>query len=810
MTIAGIGSGSTDPNSVLTISGLGTGIDTQSIINQLVAVEQQKVTAIQAQGTIEQNALSTWSTIRGSLTNLTTAEQSLVHASDWQLLTASTSDSTIATATAGSGTITGALTFSVNSLAQSGVVRSTNTIASLSSHVTNASTFLVAAGGGKLGFSSLASNSAVSLGTHSIQVTQSSAAAVKNGGAPLGTSTTIDSSDNTLQVVVNGTTYNLVIAAGSYNAQTLAAAVQQALTAAGAPATATVGANGALTLTTTGEGSAANIRVTGGTALAALGLSIDAQALHGTDGIVTVDNGTAQTFGNTTPLVAGGTLSLVTGSGAITATLAGGLRAGTMSTAQVSAGDGSLQSVVSAINGANAGVTATAVQVGTNAYRLQIGAATSGAGNDPDIAASVFDPNVVGGLTTLSQGADASITVGSGTGAYQITSNSNSMANVLPGVTLNLVQQSTTPVTVTVGHDASTLADDVQKVVDAANAVKTALNNATAFDPSSQSASPLTGDLTVERLSNDLYHAMSDIVPSATPTSPGIAGLSVDKDGNFTFDKTAFTTAYNANPAGVTSLFAQGGTSTSPSLSFIAATQGTRAGSYAVNVTAAATQATSTSAGLPAVGTTIRARVGTTIAAYTVQSGDTLASVAAGLNSAFSAQNIGLVAAVNGSNLQINTARYGSQASMDVAWNGSSYVTTTGTDVAGTINGVAATGFGQTLAAPQTDSTLAGLAIQVTGSQTGAIGTFTYTPGIAARLDQVINDATDPVIGYITSAEQAHKDNETLINQRVVDMSDQVNQYQDRLKEQFAQLEAVLAQMKNTGSFLSSQISTLG
>jgi flagellar hook-associated protein 2 len=793
----------------LSISGLGTGLDDQQIISQLVAVEQQKVAAVQAQGTVEANALGSWSTIRSALSNLTTAEQALVQASDWQLLTGTSSDDSVATVSAGSGTMTGALSFTVNAIAQAGVVRSNNTIASLSDSVTSASTFLVAAGGGKLGFSSVASDANVALGSHTIEVTQSSAAAAKSGTTPLGASTVINGSDDTLQVVVNGTTYNLTLASGTYNAASLAAAVQQALTAASAAATATVGANGALSLATTGQGSAATIRVTGGNALAALGLTVDATALHGTDGIVTVDGGAAQTFGNTTPLLSGGTISLTAGTGHITATLAGGLQAGTMTGSVVSAGDGSLQSVVSAINNANAGVTAAAVQVGTNAYRLQIGATSSGAGNDPSIAASVFSATEVGGLTALSQGTDASITVGSGSGAYQITSSSNSMADVLPGVTVNLVSTSTDPVTVTVGHDETTLANDVQSIVNAANAVKSAITNATAYDPTSQNASPLTGDLTAERLSTDLYNAISGIVPGADPASPGVAGLSVDDNGNYTFDASAFATAYNADPAGVTTLFAQGGSSTSAAMSFVAATNATRSGTYAVNVTTAASQATSTSSGLPVVGTTIRAQVGGIAAAYTVQAGDTLASVAAGLNKAFSDQSNGLVAVVSGSNLQIHTANYGSQASMQVAWNGSTFATSTGTDVAGTINGVAATGFGQTLAAPQTDTTLAGLAIQVSGTQTGNIGTFTYTPGVAARLDQVIQDATDSSTGYITSAEQAHTDNETLISQRVVDMTDQVNQYQTRLQQQFASLEAVLAQLKNTGSFLSSQIATL-
>jgi flagellar hook-associated protein 2 len=285
--------------------------------------------------------------------------------------------------------------------------------------------------------------------------------------------------------------------------------------------------------------------------------------------------------------------------------------------------------------------------------------------------------------------------------------------------------------------------------------------------------------------------------------------VSVDKDGNFTFDKTKFATAYAADPNGVANLFSQSSSSSSGSMSFVSATSTTRGGTYAVNITRAATQATAQSAGLPAVGTTISARVNGVVAAYTVQAGDTIASVTAGLNTAFAAQNLGLVASVNGTNVMINTARYGSQASMDVAWNGTSYVTSTGNDVAGTINGVAATGVGQVLAAPQSDPTLSGLAIQVTGTATGAIGTFTYTPGIAARIDQMITDATDPLTGYITSAETGHKDNEQLISDQVDQMTTSLNAYQDRLKSQFASLEALLATMKNQGSFLSAQIGAM-
>ncbi len=795
---------------MVTVSGIGSGLDTASIISQLVALEQQRISQVAARGNKENTALSSWSTIRGTLDSLSSASQLLLKATDWQALTATSSNESIATVSAGSGTMTGSLAFTVGALAQTGVLRSANTLTSLSTRVTTDSAILVASGGAKLGFASLASNDSVSLGAHSIMVTQSSAGALKTGTAALGASTVIDNTNNNLQVAVNGTAYNLMLASGTYDAQQLATAVQDAINTAGAPASVATAANGALTIATRSEGSAATLRVTGGNALTALHLTTDAAALHGTDGQLTVDGGAAQTFGNTSTLSAGTTINLAAGAGTISAALSGGLRVGTLATTNVSTGDGSLATLVSAINAANAGVTAAAIQVGTGAYRLQIGSTNSGQNNDPNIAASELDSTAVGGLTVLSQGTDASITVGSGAGAYAITSSSNTMTDVLPGVTVTLLQQSSAPVTVTVGRNGDGLAANVQTIVDAANAVKTQLDKQTFFDPTSKTASPLTGDLTVDRLRGALYNAMSGIVAGATPTSPGLIGVSTDKDGNYTFDKTKFLTAYAANPDGVARIFGQFGSSTSGSVSLVAASSNTHAGTYALNITTAATQATSTSAGVPAVGTTIRARIGSVLAAYTVQAGDTASTVAGGLNTAFAAQNLDLIASVSGANVQIQTSRYGSQASMDVAWNGATYATSSGVDVAGTINGVAATGFGQVLTAPSSDPTLAGLAIKVVGTTTGAIGTMTYSPGIAARLDQSIVAATDSFSGYITATENGHKDSAKLVDDQVTRMTQSVSDYQERLKAQYARLEATLAAIKNQGSFLSATIAGLG
>lgn len=793
---------------MVSIAGLGSGIDTNSIIDQLVAVEQSKIDAVTQNKLARTSELTAWATIRDKLTALSTAAFALYHPTDWQTVTATSSDENTVAVTSGAGTMSGALQFTVDALAMGGIVRSTNVLSSLATKVSADQAILVSAAG-KLGFAGLASNDLVALGTHTIQVTQSSSGATKTATAALAASTVI-AGNNTVQMTVNGQAYNLSVADGTYTNTQLVTALQAAAGTAGAPVTFALDANGALTAATTSEGTTASLQVTAGSLLAALSWTTDAQASTGTAGIVSVDGGAGQTFGNGSLLTPGNTIALtVPGGGTITATIGAGLRAGTVTANNVSVGDGSLSSVVAAINTANAGVTATAVQVAANQYRLQIASNASGAGADPTIAASELDPTNVGGYTTVSTGTDAQITVGSGPGAYSITSSTNTMSGVLPGVTMTLKALSATPVTVTVARDANAIADKVQKLVDAANAAKAAVDTATAYDPTNKKASPLTGDSTARRVTQNLYSAISYTVAGSNPTSPGLAGVSVDKSGNYTFDKSKFVTAYNSDPDGMSRLFARGGVSSSGSVSFLAATDKTLEGTYAVSITTAARQALTSNA-LPANGTTINARIGSVTASYTVQSGDTLASVTAGLNSAFAAQNLQLVAAVNGANIEIRTASYGSNAKMDVAWNGTSYTTYSGVDVAGTINGVAATGNGQILTAPQTDTTLAGLALKIVSTSTGSLGTFQYVRGVAGRVASLVAQATDSLTGYITSAETGIKATQTLLDKQIADMEDSLQAYQNRLKAQFTALDTAMAELKNQQAWLSAQLAGLG
>jgi len=795
---------------MVALSGLSSGLDTESMIAQLVGIERQRIDSVLARATAQTSALTAFGSIRAQVTALKSSVGSLVKATDWNLLTATSSNEAAVAVTAGSGTFTGSMAFRVTALAAAGAVRSANTITGLSTRITTGSAMFVAGAGKALGFATLTADDSIALGTHTIEVTQSSGGATKSGTGALAASTVIDGSNNQLQLTVNGAASTITLASGTYGAAQLAAAVQTALNAQGVGVTASVDTAGKLKLVTTSEGSAATLRITGGTAITPLLLTTDAVNLVGVDGKAKVDGGAEQTFGNSTALAAGGAITLAATGGNISTTLAGGLRTGSLTANQVSVGDGSLSSVVAAINGAKSGVTAAAVQVGTNIYRLQVASTSTGANSDPNLGLAEFDSAVIGSLVTLTQGADAELTVGSGAGQYTVKNSSNTISNLLPGLTVALKQTTATDVTVTVDRNADALADKVAKVVETANLLRTEIDKATAYDPSTKKASPLTGDSTARRLVSDLTSALTNAVPGASPVSPGLAGVSIGKDGKFTFDRTKFIDAFRDDPAGMAKVFAQSATSTNGAISLITAGDRAVAGTYAVSITTAAEQATLVSTGLPSVGTTIRGKIGTLEGGYTVQSGDTLATTAAGLNAAFAAKSLSASAVVDGANLRITAGAYGAGTTLQVAWDGTNFVSDAGVNVAGTIGGKAATGTGQLLSVAITDSTLGGLSIQYTGAATGAIGSLTYTPGLAQRASSVAFKATDSISGYLTSAENARKTQRDLINRQVDTMEQRLKSYEARLRRQFTTLETALASLQSQQAWLSGQIAQLG
>jgi flagellar hook-associated protein 2 len=801
---------STNGSILQTISGLATGLDTSSIIQQLVAAQRtSREGPVNSRIAAANAKLLAYAQITADTTTLQAAARALSSPSAWQALTASSSNPNAVAVSAGLGSAAGNLTFSVDQIATAGSVRSGNVFTSGATAVAADSAILLATGGQALGFSTLASDDALSLGSHTITVTQSSSGATKVAGTAPAASTVIDGTNDTLQLNVNGSPFTLALTHGTYNATQLAAAIQAASATAGASIAASVdAATGKLQLVTTQEGSAASLQVTGGNSLTALGLTTDGAALTGIDGKVQVDGGAVQTFSSITP---GQSVTLTAPAGTISAVFSGGLRTGTLNATNVGTGDGSLTTVVAAINASGAGVNAAAVQVGTNQWRLQLTSATTGVLHDLNVAGSEFGA-AAGGLVSVNAAADAQLTVGTGPGAFTVTSGSNVVSGLLAGVTLTLQGTTTGPVTVSTARDSSGLSDKVQALVDAANKLHQTIGAMTAYDATTNSAQPLTGDLETGQLANSLASALEDAVSGSGLVSPGLVGISADQDGNFTFDSSKFLAAYNANPAGIAKMFTQGGSSANPNVTFISAADATRAGAYDVNITQLATQASST--GMTGtwptgVASSIAVQIGTTQISYAVKATDTQSDVVNGLNAAFANAGFSLDASVNGTGLQVNSAAYGHTAQFDIAWDGTTFNSFAGTDVAGTIDGQVATGSGQQLLVPFTTSGSGGLALNITGTTLGDLGTFNYTPGIAQRASTAVGDATDAITGYITLTQGNLTDSIKSMNSDIADMELQITSYQTLLQQQFANMETVISTLKGTGNQLTNALAQL-
>jgi flagellar hook-associated protein 2 len=179
------------------------------------------------------------------------------------------------------------------------------------------------------------------------------------------------------------------------------------------------------------------------------------------------------------------------------------------------------------------------------------------------------------------------------------------------------------------------------------------------------------------------------------------------------------------------------------------------------------------------------------------------------LNTRFAQAGLQLEASESGTGIELRTTQYGSAATFEVAWDGGAYVMHAGTNVAGTIGGKAAIGAGQQLSMAFDDREMGGLAIKVTGTTSGPLGTITYNAGIAQRTATTLLSATDALEGYVTSAENGLKTNISFIEKSVESMNQRLIAYQARLKKQFAQLETTLSALKSQSEWLAGQVSGL-
>lgn len=189
----------------------------------------------------------------------------------------------------------------------------------------------------------------------------------------------------------------------------------------------------------------------------------------------------------------------------------------------------------------------------TNGFRIT---ATDSDGTDTDnlgLSALAYDPPNAASATTLRQvGTDAQATVN----GLPVTSASNTLTNVVEGVTLTLGAKTTSPVSVAVSPDTEKVKKALTDFTKAYNTLTTLLSKQTKYDEATKTAGMLQGDSTAVSLQRQLRNLVGASSPaSSVYQTLSSVGVSLQADGTLAVDDTKFTKALTSNLGEVRKLF---------------------------------------------------------------------------------------------------------------------------------------------------------------------------------------------------------------------------------------------------------------
>ena len=136
-----------------------------------------------------------------------------------------------------------------------------------------------------------------------------------------------------------------------------------------------------------------------------------------------------------------------------------------------------------------------------------------------------------------------------------------------------------------------------------------------------------------------------------------------------------------------------------------------------------------------------------------------------------------------------------------------------GTDVAGTIGGEAATGSGQFLTGNSSNANTANLKLRVTLSAAelvdGAEGTLTLTKGVGAKVTDLLKNVTDGVDGLLAAKQKTAQTQIDDATERIAEMEKTFETRRQRLVDKFTAMEKTLAVMQQQSSYLGLQLNAL-
>jgi flagellar hook-associated protein 2 len=313
-------------------------------------------------------------------------------------------------------------------------------------------------------------------------------------------------------------------------------------------------------------------------------------------------------------------------------------------------------------------------------------------------------------------------------------------------------------------------------------------------------------------------------------------GITFAQDGSLTVDAAKLSTAISKNFGDIAGLFAAAGSASDGGITYNKSGTATQPGEYAVNITHMATQGALTSSSPLSGSTTIASNTTWTVTlnqtdpatdskvqnikipagTYTNDQLSSMLRAAINGNSTFSSAGDSVEASVDASgNLSISSSKFGESSNIAIASVTGTPVSdlfgsaapVAGTDVEGTIGGVAATGNGQVLTAAD-GSKAAGIQLTINSGVAGDRGTVTFSQGYAYALTNLAKSFTGTGSLLASKTDGLNASIKAVADQRDR-FSQHLTQVEAMYRAQFTALDTSIASMQSTQSYLTQQLAAI-
>ncbi len=163
------------------------------------------------------------------------------------------------------------------------------------------------------------------------------------------------------------------------------------------------------------------------------------------------------------------------------------------------------------------------------------------------------------GLDTLSRAQDAvvSVSLGEGASSRLVTSSSNTLDDIIPGVSIDLLSTSDEDIEITADQDVDGIVEGIRSFVDGFNDLQDTINDSTSFNSDTLERGALFGDPVPDQIRNRLQRTMTGQIQGVPKSMSRMfqVGIRVGAGSRLEFDEARFRKALAESPELVEDLF---------------------------------------------------------------------------------------------------------------------------------------------------------------------------------------------------------------------------------------------------------------